>query len=149
VKIEIPRPPKLREDGEYAVMVGKGYGDPRGTISLDEKWELTLDNIRVEDCDALIKAAAEIKEKVLAYRAELAVPHGRKHLYKGRCQLCGKPEDDELHDEPVLWKCTHCQTEHEAMPSMQPPVCPVCGPPSGARPVFEVVHAETAPAVSE
>jgi hypothetical protein len=39
-------------------------------------------------------------------------------------------------DEPVLWKCTYCKTEHEAMPSEQPPVCPECGPPDGTRRVL-------------
>lgn len=34
-------------------------------------------------------------------------------------------------DEPVLWKCTYCETEFETLPSATPPVCPTCGPPAG------------------
>jgi hypothetical protein len=30
--------------------------------------------------------------------------------------------------KPVVWQCTYCWTEYEAMPSEQPPVCPECGP---------------------
>ncbi len=30
--------------------------------------------------------------------------------------------------KPVTWQCTYCWTEYEAMPSEQPPVCPVGGP---------------------
>jgi hypothetical protein len=115
VKIEIPKP-QVREDGEYAAMVTKGYGDPHGTIALDDKWEVVLDYVSAEDCDALIRAAAEIKEKVLAYRAEMAAPHGTRHLYKGRCQLCGKPEDDELHAEPE--PCPSV-SEHAKVPCLE------------------------------
>ncbi len=30
--------------------------------------------------------------------------------------------------KPVVWQCTYCWTEYEAMPSQQPPACPECGP---------------------
>jgi hypothetical protein len=89
------------ESGEYRVRIGKGYGDPRGSIILDETHHVELENVRLEDCDRLIKAAAEIKAGILGYRAEMAAPHGRAHVHEGTCQLCGKPEDDELHAEPA------------------------------------------------
>jgi hypothetical protein len=115
MQIDIPKP-KVRDNGDYAAMVSKGYGDPHGTIALDENWEVVLDHLSVEDCDGLIKAAALIKEKVLAYRAEMGAPHGAKHLYRGRCQLCGKPEDDELHAEPKppahVCECGHFEAYH-------------------------------------
>lgn len=93
--------PRPRESGDYYFTVGKGYGDPRGEIWLDEKGDLRLRNVRLGDCDRLIKAAAEIREKVVRQAAEMTAPHGREHLYKGTCQLCGKPEGDELHAEPA------------------------------------------------
>ena len=89
------------EDGDYHADVTKGYGNPTGDIWLDEKGSYRLQWLDAADCDRLIKAAAEIKSKVLAYRAEMEAPHGRRHIYKGTCQLCGKPEDDELHAEPA------------------------------------------------
>jgi hypothetical protein len=86
--------------GDYQARISKGYGDPRGRIFLDEQRGTELENVRLEDCDRLIKAAAEIKAGILAYRAEMAAPHGRKHVHEGTCQLCGKPEDDALHADP-------------------------------------------------
>ena len=87
-------------EGDYRIWHAGGYGKPNGEIWLDEEGDLRLGSLSVEDCDRLIKAATEIKSKVLAYRAEMKAPHGRAHLYKGTCQLCGKPEDDGLHAEP-------------------------------------------------
>jgi hypothetical protein len=92
--------PSTRESGDYAVRVTKGYGDPRAFISLDEDGAFQLYDVRPDDCDRLIRAAADAKEKILRYRAEMEAPHGRDHLWKGRCQLCGKPEDDGLHADP-------------------------------------------------
>jgi hypothetical protein len=112
MRIESPQPKPIAE-GDYYVHVTKGYGDPDAEIWLDEKGELRLNYVSLEDCDRLIKAACEAKEKIARYRAELATPHGRKHLYQGRCQLCGKPEDDELHAEPVI-TCSErtCDAKH-------------------------------------
>lgn len=96
MRIDSPRPAP-REAGDYKTSVTIGYGDPRGDIHLDEAGALRLSDVRPEDCDRLIKAAAEIKSRVLAHRAEMAAPHGRRYVYQGTCQLCGKPEDDALH----------------------------------------------------
>jgi hypothetical protein len=98
VRIDSPDP-KPRDSGDYEIWISKGYGDPAGTITLDEEGDLVLRNITIGDCDRLIKAACEIKQKLTAYRAEMAAPHGRRHIHKGTCQLCGQPEDDELHAE--------------------------------------------------
>lgn len=90
--------------GDYRTRVSKGYGDPSGSIILDETTHLELERIRPEDCDRLIRALAEIKTGILAYREKSLLPHGDDHFYQGTCQLCGKPEDDELHAEaaPVI-----------------------------------------------
>lgn len=100
--MRIDRPdPRPRKDGEYYTHVGKGYGDPTGEIWLDDKGDLRLQYIHLDDCDRLIKAAAAVKEQLTRQRAEMSAPHGRRHFYHGECQLCGKPEDDELHAEPA------------------------------------------------
>lgn len=104
--MQIGKPePRPRDNGEYAISTTKGYGDPRGYIDLDEAATLALRDVRIEDCDRLIKAAAAVKDRILALTAEMAAPHGRRHLYQGTCQLCGKPEDDELHAEPEPCPC--------------------------------------------
>jgi hypothetical protein len=92
--------PRPRESGEYEFRATKGYGDPRGYIMLDEERLLELRDVRVEDCDRLIKAAAGLKDRILALTAEMTAPHGRNHFYQGTCQLCGKPEADGLHADP-------------------------------------------------
>lgn len=99
MRIQAPDP-RPRDNGDYKTYFTIGYGDPRGDILLDEDGDLRLDDVRPEDCDRLIKAAAEIKSWVLASRAEMAAPHGRRFVHKGTCQLCGKAEDDGLHAEP-------------------------------------------------
>lgn len=93
--------PKPRETGDYEIYFGTGYGRPTGDIYLDEKRELRLNWLDEGDCDRLIKAAAEIKSRIIIARAEMAAPHGRRHVHQGTCQLCGKPEDDELHAEEL------------------------------------------------
>jgi hypothetical protein len=98
MRIDTPNP-RPRKDGEYRTYAGLGYGEPNGEIWLDEKGDLRLQNVAVADCDRLIKAAAAIKEELLVQHARMAAPHGRTNIYEGTCQLCGKPEDDELHDE--------------------------------------------------
>lgn len=100
MRIDIPHP-QPRESGDYQFYVVSGYGDPHGTIWLDETQCLTLSCLTAEDCDRLIRAADQVKDQILGYTAEMTVPHGTKHLYKGTCQLCGKPEDDGLHAEPA------------------------------------------------
>jgi hypothetical protein len=100
MRIDTPDP-RPRESGDYEFHVTIGYGDPRGDIYLDADGKLRLMDIRPDDCDRLIKAIVEVKSKVLAYRAEMAAPHGRRYLYQGTCQLCGKPEADALHAEAV------------------------------------------------
>jgi hypothetical protein len=101
VHIRTPSP-QPRKDGDYKTYVSIGYGDPYGIIHLAEGDALDLDDVRVEDCDRLIRAAAEVKEKLLRYHARAAAPHGRNNLYQGTCQLCGKPEGDTLHAEQPL-----------------------------------------------
>lgn len=99
MRIEIPKP-QPRKDGEFMFYVTVGYGEPHGTIWLDEAQSLVLDYVDAEDCDRIIRAVAEVKSQVLEYRAQAAVPHGKNRVYHGTCQLCGKPEGDELHAEP-------------------------------------------------
>ncbi len=101
MRIQAPDP-RPRESGDYETYFTIGYGDPRGDIILDEDGTLRLDDVRPDDCDRLIRAAGEIKEQVLTRRAEMAAPHGSRYLHKGTCQLCGKPEDDSLHADPVV-----------------------------------------------
>lgn len=100
MELSIPRP-NPREDGEYRTFVDIGYGKPWAVIHLAEGNSLDLRYVTVEDCDRLIRAAATVKEGLLRCQAQAAAPHGRKNLYGGTCQLCGKPEDDELHAEPA------------------------------------------------
>jgi len=100
MRIDTPTP-KLVTDGDYRIWHAGGYGDPNGEIILDEDGAWRLENLNEADCDRLIKAAVEIKSHLVTYRAQMAAPHGRRHLYKGTCQLCGKPEDDALHADPV------------------------------------------------
>ena len=92
--------PKPRESGDYDFYVTPGYGAPTADIYLDEKHDLALRWINLEDCERLIKAVALAADKLRVYRAQMAALHGRGRLYEGTCQLCGKPEDDELHAEP-------------------------------------------------
>lgn len=102
MQLDTPQP-KPRTEGDYRVDVTKGYGNPTADIILDEKGDLRLQWVSLEDCDRLIKAATEAREKIARFRAEMAAPHGHRHFYKGTCQLCGKPADEatELHAEPV------------------------------------------------
>ena len=104
MQIETPRPCP-RDTGDYSVWVTKGYGDPRAVIHLAESGTLDLRDVHVEDCDRLIRAAAQAKEEILRYQAEMSAPHGRVHLYQGTCQLCGKPEGDALHAEAYRLAC--------------------------------------------
>lgn len=98
MRIESPDP-KPRSEGDYRIYFSNGYGNPTGDIYLDEQHTLRLSWLDEGDCDRLIKAAAEIKQRIITARAEMSAPHGTRHLYHGTCQLCGKPEDDELHAE--------------------------------------------------
>lgn len=99
MRIDTPDP-KPRTSGDYDIYVTSGYGSPTADIFLDEKGDLRLQWLDEGDCERLIRAAARALEEIRAYAAEMAVPHGRRRLYKGTCQLCGKPEDDDLHREP-------------------------------------------------
>jgi hypothetical protein len=101
MRIETPRP-SPREDGDYAVWVTMGYGDPDAIIHLAKNGTLDLRDVHADDCDRLIRAAARAKEEILRYQAMMAAPHGSRYLYQGTCQLCGKPADDPeaLHGEP-------------------------------------------------
>jgi hypothetical protein len=92
--------PSLRADG-FKVDLNPGYGKPWGDILLTEDGCTRLQWVHEDDCDQIIKAAAELKSQIIDSRTRAAVPHGRGHLFKDRCQLCGKPEDDELHAEPA------------------------------------------------
>lgn len=100
MELSIPRP-QPRTDGDYETFVDCGYGKPWAIIHLAMNGTLDLRDIDVDDCDRLIKAAVEVKTRLIAYQAEIAAPHDRGRVYQGTCQLCGKPEDDALHAEPV------------------------------------------------
>ena len=89
--------PAPRSEGDYKIWTSGGYGKPCGEIELDEAGTLRLQWLDEGDCDRLIAAATAIREQVAAYRAEMTVPHGRRYIYKGSCQLCGQPEDAGLH----------------------------------------------------
>lgn len=99
MELSIPRP-QPRKEGDYETFVDCGYGKPWAIIHLAENGTLDLRDLGVDDCDRLIKAAVEVKSQLLRFQAEMTAPHGRGHLYKGTCQLCGKPEDDVLHADP-------------------------------------------------
>lgn len=90
--------PNLRAD-DFKVDLNPGYGNPWGDIILTDDGRTRLQWVHEDDCDRLIKAAAELKSQIIDSRTRAAAPHGRKHLHEGRCQLCGKPEADELHAE--------------------------------------------------
>lgn len=94
--LNIPHP-QPRENGDYKAWTSISYGNPYGIIHLAEGNGLDLRDIKIEDCDRLIKAAQKIRTELAGHLAKAAVPHGRDNLYQGTCQLCGKPADDELH----------------------------------------------------
>lgn len=98
--LNIPRPVP-RKDGDYRTFVTMGYGPPVAVIHLAEGGALDLNHLTAGDCDRLIRAAAKVKGQILDLEARAAAPHGRRNIYEGTCQLCGKPEDDELHAEPA------------------------------------------------
>lgn len=114
MRIEKPDP-KPRSEGDYETYVGNGYGNPTGDIYLDEQRTLRLNWLDEGDCDRLIKAAAAIKQRIIIARAEMTAPHGTRYVYQGRCQLCGKPEDDELH--AGLAPCGHARNEDGECPA--------------------------------
>lgn len=92
--------PWARQSGDYKVSVSRlQYGEPEATIILDEEGGLSLNRVTLDDCERLDRAANRARQEILVARAEMAAPHGRQYLYNGRCQLCGKLEDDELHVE--------------------------------------------------
>ena len=96
MQLEIP---DAREDGDFAVHLNPGSGDPFGHIELTKDGRVRLRWLREDDCDRLIRAAADLKDKLIKSRNAAGFPHSAR-LYEGHCQLCGKPEDDELHAEP-------------------------------------------------
>jgi hypothetical protein len=100
--MRITRPnPEPREDGDYCSFTnGVAYGKPYGSIKLDDAGHLRLDDITLDDARRLAKAAMRIEQELTAAHARMKAPHGGEHFYQGTCQLCGKPEDDELHAEP-------------------------------------------------
>jgi hypothetical protein len=92
--------PDARKTGDYEVFVSRlQYGDPEARIILDDNAGLVLHRVTLDDCDRLIKAAAAAKQQIIAVLEEMGYAHGRAHLHEGTCQLCGKPEADELHAE--------------------------------------------------
>lgn len=95
--MQLDLPAFRTKDGEFDTEVDIGYGSPHGIIRLDDGARLRW--IDEDDCDRLIKAAAAIREGIRASRARAAAPHGSGHFYQGTCQLCGKPEGDEIHAE--------------------------------------------------
>jgi hypothetical protein len=99
MEVRTPRPAPIG-DGDYQTYTDAAYGNPYGTIHLAEGYSLDLADVHVDDCDRLIRAASRVRDQLLGFQAKMAAPHGRKHLWHATCQLCGKPEDDELHAEP-------------------------------------------------
>jgi len=130
MRIDSPDP-RPRESGDYATRFNIGYGKPNGDILLDEDGTLKLEHLDADDCDRLIKAATEIKSQVLTSQARMAAPHGRGHLHKGTCQLCGRPESYELHagddgrDFLVTLACGHTVTR--PFPVVRFIHCGACG----------------------
>lgn len=120
--------PSFQQKSELDTEVDIGYGKPTGTIRLDDDSRTTLRWVSEEDCDRLIKAAVAIKEGIRASRAKAAAPHGRRNIYEGTCQLCGKPEGDELHAEtaPTILQCG-CEVELPPLPPVTPVLCPLHG----------------------
>lgn len=98
MEVRTPRPSPIG-DGDYKTYTDAAYGNPYGTIHLADGYALDLADVHVEDCDRLIRAVSTVREQLLRFQAQAAAPHGRKHLWHGTCQLCGRPEDDELHAE--------------------------------------------------
>lgn len=91
--------PVPRDEGDYRIRVGLCYGKPSGTIWLDEENALRLEWVYEDDCKRLISAATEILEQIRLQKAQMAAPHGSRYVYEGRCQLCGKDEEDLAHAE--------------------------------------------------
>lgn len=92
--------PKPRDTGDYFTYVsGVAYGKPYAKIYLDEGKDLSLADITLDDARRLARAATQIEQELTAAHARMTAPHGSEHFYQGTCQLCGKPEDDELHAE--------------------------------------------------
>lgn len=97
--MRISRPnPEPRVAGDYNAWTnGVAYGKPYGVIKLDEGNALKLEDITLDDARRLAKAAQQIERELAAAHARMTAPHGGEHFYHGTCQLCGKPEDDEIH----------------------------------------------------
>jgi hypothetical protein len=101
VRIQAPDP-QPRGDGEYRTYVnGTAYGRPYGEITLDEGGALTLGGIALDDARRLAAAATRVEQELASAHARMTAPHGRRYVYEGTCQLCGKPEDDGLHADPA------------------------------------------------
>ena len=98
--MRITRPePDPRDSGDFFTYTSGAYGKPYGSIRLDESGQLRLDGITLDDARRLAKAALQIEQELTALHARMAAPHGSDDFYKGTCQLCGKPESDEIHAE--------------------------------------------------
>jgi hypothetical protein len=100
MRIDTPQPTP-RSEGDYRVDPTSGYGEPWADIWLDEKGDLRLQYLKADDCDRLIRAAVDAKAAILGYQAQAAAWHGTARIHQGQCQLCGKPEADELHAAAV------------------------------------------------
>ena len=103
--MRITRPePEPRDNGDYRTYVnGIAYGEPYAMIYLDEAADLRLDGITLDDARRLAKAAVQAEQELSAAHARMTAPHGSDHFHKGTCQLCGKPEADELHAVRAEW----------------------------------------------
>jgi hypothetical protein len=123
--MDIRRPnPEPRDNGDYATYTnGVAYGRPYGSIKLDEAGHLRLDNIALDDARRLAKAAVQVEQELTAAHARMTAPHGGEYLYRGTCQLCGKPEGGELHAEPAPL-CRACENE----PATEGDFCEACAP---------------------
>jgi len=86
--------PHMRKEGDFPVNVNPGNGDPFGTITLSEdtRPRFELGALSEDDCDRLIRAAAEVKNGLIAQRALADGPH-EPRMYEGVCQHCGKDAD--------------------------------------------------------
>jgi hypothetical protein len=84
-----------RSTGDYAVKLNPGRGVPFAQITLDERGELALNMLSVDDCDRMIKAAAAAKTLLIEHAGDKDKPH-EYCAPRGDevCLVCGKPEDE-------------------------------------------------------
>jgi hypothetical protein len=83
-----------RSTGDYTVELNPGRGNPFAQITLDEDGLLALNMLSVDDCDRMIKAAAEAKALLIEHAHDKDKPHEYRAVRGEVCLVCGKPEDE-------------------------------------------------------